>query len=240
MGLFVYRYCNQKYISTAKSNQGKGRKCAIKYVLEVFRLLERYAAHMKMARAGYLVERKDIDLCMLGKFGRKLTLQLGLISYIWGEGKVSSGGLVRQSLSTSNESRTYLHEQLVDYKRIAEIKESIISMMFIWLNNPNDRDLENVFYTYNFKKIAVYGYSRLGQILVKKLKNTNIEVDYIIDCNKNLKVPGYRIYHPQDKMPVVDAIIVSNVYDFEKIKRDISKQACSMEIVSLADVLCML
>lgn len=143
-------------------------------------------------------------------------------------------------MSALNNSIRCLQEQLANYKRIAEINESIIRMMFLWLNNPSDKALEKAFDIVQCRKIAVYGYSRLGQILVKQLSNTQIDVDYIIDRNKKLKVPGYKVVQPDDKLPYVDAIIVTNVYDFDAIRNELLMLTDNMNILSLADVLCML
>ena len=143
-------------------------------------------------------------------------------------------------MSELNSCITYLEKQLSTYRRIAEINESIIRMMFLWLNNPSDEALENVFNIFHCNKIAVYGYSRLGQILVKKLENTKIDVNYIIDRNKKLNVPGYSVVHPEDKLPTVDAIIITNVYDFDSIHEELLMTNDDVNVLSLADLLCML
>lgn len=143
-------------------------------------------------------------------------------------------------MSALNNHITCLQEQLLSYRRVAEINESIIRMMFLWLNNPSDKALENAFEIIQCNKIAVYGYGRLGQILVKKLKNTKIDVGYIIDRNKKLRVPGYIVFHPNDKLPIVDAIVITNVYDFDSISDELLKTTKSINILSLADIMCML
>lgn len=85
--------------------------------------------------------------------------------------------------------------------------------------------------------VAVYGNGDMGKLLIKYLLKTNITVNYLIDkCPTPTDGNCVSVYRPTDKLPSVDAIIVTPVCDYENIKSLVSKQVNCM-IISLYDIL---
>lgn len=105
-----------------------------------------------------------------------------------------------------------------------------------WLNAERTKaDVINYINCREYKSIAVYGLSYLGKVLVDKLLDNNIDVKYGIDngtVNFKYDIPVYTI---EEKLPEVDVIIVTPVFSFEIIKKELSKKI-NCQIISLADI----
>lgn len=85
--------------------------------------------------------------------------------------------------------------------------------------------------------IAVYGYAELGKLLCRELFNTQIQVAYILDRKvKKADIGNYPVYTPERGLPNVDSIIVTAVFDFEAIKRELSDMGFR-NIISLKELL---
>lgn len=91
----------------------------------------------------------------------------------------------------------------------------------------------------NIKKIAIYGMGQEGDLLINELKGTEIEIVFGIDRNPNRIACGdVRIVAVEEinRMPSVDAIVVSFVSAFYEMREELQKQT-NARIVSLHDVL---
>ena len=96
--------------------------------------------------------------------------------------------------------------------------------------------LDKYFERNGFKHIAVYGGRDMRRHLIKQLKGTEIMVDYMIDRTIYLdQFETIPVYQPDDKLPVVDAVIVTPIWDYSKIREEVSRQL-SCPIISLEDV----
>ena len=84
----------------------------------------------------------------------------------------------------------------------------------------------------NVRQIAIYGVGMLGKHLIKELENTEINIAYCVDRFVNSGENDYKTYSMDEKLPYVDAIIVTVIYDFENIQNQISKKFDG-EIISL-------
>ena len=60
---------------------------------------------------------------------------------------------------------------------------------------------ERYFKANNIKKIAIYGYGVLGTLLVEELKNTSIEISYIVDREKKEELDNIPVYSLEDELP---------------------------------------
>lgn len=70
--------------------------------------------------------------------------------------------------------------------------------------------------------VAVYGYAELGKLLVKELNQSNIEVAYILDKKvKESDMDNISIYVPQKDLPGVSAVIVTAVYYYDAIQKEL-------------------
>lgn len=86
------------------------------------------------------------------------------------------------------------------------------------------------------KKIAIYGMKELGERLYEELKKTDIEVLCVIDKNPRNILGDFTVISPQQKIPEVDAIIVTADYYFREIESELKTKA-SCPVYSLTSVL---
>lgn len=98
------------------------------------------------------------------------------------------------------------------------------------------RGTEDYFIKNNIHSIAIYGYKELGERLYSELKNTPIEVKYIIDKNINKVRAEIDVYSPDEDLPEVDAIIVTATHFYDEIEDELS-DLVECQIISLADVI---
>lgn len=84
--------------------------------------------------------------------------------------------------------------------------------------------LADILQKYDYKKIAVYGYAEIGQLLCQELLQDGFKVSYVMDkkvCEtKSKRLP---VYQPGAGLPEVDAVIVTAVYYFDDIRNDLLK-----------------
>lgn len=105
-----------------------------------------------------------------------------------------------------------------------------------WLQLKQDGvNLGQYFIDNNIQNIAIYGMGELGSRLYNELKNTNIEIKYAIDKEGDRMYSIIDTYTLDDDIEIVDAIIVTAVFDFDFIRRKLSKKI-SCQIISLEDV----
>lgn len=95
--------------------------------------------------------------------------------------------------------------------------------------------LVTYFHNNNYRNIAIYGMGEIGNRLYEELENTEIEVVYGIDSNSNSAYGKVDIYSIDDKMPEVDAIIVTPIFAYQDIKENLEKRV-SVPIISLEEV----
>lgn len=79
-----------------------------------------------------------------------------------------------------------------------------------WLHNiMRGRRIEDYLLRNNFRRVAVYGLGELGRLVCEELKNSEVEVQYIIDRNEKKQYEGIEVVRLSEKMAPVDGIIVT-------------------------------
>ncbi len=95
--------------------------------------------------------------------------------------------------------------------------------------------LNNYFEKNNYKKVAVYGMSEIGYMVLKELENSELEIPYCIDRNANNLFAQIDIFRPDEDLQPVDVVIVAVVQFYEEVKETLSKKL-DCPIISLSDV----
>ena len=105
-----------------------------------------------------------------------------------------------------------------------------------WLKlKQQDISCRDYFIENEYHKIAIYGFKELGERLYDELKESEIEVCYIIDKNKDNIWAEIDVYDMEQELPEVDAIVVTPTWFFEEIEKELEvRTKCA--IVSLEDV----
>lgn len=94
--------------------------------------------------------------------------------------------------------------------------------------------ISEYFQLHGYKRIAVYGMGDIGVLFVKELENSGIDIVYGID--RNIHIGGsVKIYHPDDTLPDVDAVVVTAVAYFDKIEEMLSKKM-ECPVLSIEDI----
>ena len=89
------------------------------------------------------------------------------------------------------------------------------------------------------KTVAIYGMSFMGQRLYEELKDTDVEVKYGIDKNRDKIYADIDIITPEDDLEEVDAIIVTAFLYFNEIE-DLLMEKTNRQILSIEDLIYML
>ena len=95
--------------------------------------------------------------------------------------------------------------------------------------------LSKYFETNNYKTIAIYGMGEMGGRLYEELKNTQVEVKYVVDKNAAYTFPELNLVDIEDDFEEVDVMVVTATFAFEEIETEISDKV-TFPIVSLEDV----
>ena len=131
-------------------------------------------------------------------------------------------------------------------KKENEYKERYKSYYMLtnqWLLNRNSgKSIQEYFSQNNIKSIAIYGMGTLGELFYEEVKNTDVSVKSFIDKNAE------ELYYGLDNLPIVnleeldtikdiDAIVVTPVFDFDDISKEIEKSGSSSQMISLEDII---
>lgn len=95
--------------------------------------------------------------------------------------------------------------------------------------------LERYFEKNHYRKVAVYGMSEMGYMVLKELQDTAVEVAYCIDRNADNVFAEIDVRKPDEELPQVDAVIVAVVQFYDEVKESLEKKL-SCPIISLSDV----
>lgn len=118
----------------------------------------------------------------------------------------------------------------------ADCFSELYSLMQQWVKvYQSGHTLESYFVKNGYKKIAVYGMSEMGYMVLNELQGTSVEVAYCIDRNADNVFAEIDVRRPDAELPQVDAIIVAVVQFYEEVKESLEKNV-SCPIISLSDV----
>ena len=111
-------------------------------------------------------------------------------------------------------------------------------VIYQWVIIQQDKvRVADYFRNKNYKRVAIYGMGELGKLLLRELRDTDIEIPFTIDQNaRSITVSGVRTVTLKEIDEDVDVIVVSVVDKFDAIRADIEKHV-SVPVVSLEDVL---
>ena len=130
-----------------------------------------------------------------------------------------------------------INDQANRWKRESNKFEQTLLMTVKWLKiKIENRKLEDYFLKNNYYKIAIYGMNYLGVRLYEDLAMSSVNVLYGIDkytSSADVDIPVYSLDSP---LCEVDAIVVTPIYYYEEIKRDLSGKV-KVPIISLNDIL---
>ena len=88
-----------------------------------------------------------------------------------------------------------------------------------------------------FHKVAVYGYAEIGKLLCQELAQAGMEAAYVLDRKvTHTEDEKISVFVPQKGLPEVDAVVVTAVYYFHEIEKELIEMGFH-NIVSLRDLM---
>lgn len=127
--------------------------------------------------------------------------------------------------------------------KIADVKENLRKVQTLymafdkWLQiKQNGKSLVEYFVEHNYKTIAIYGMRELGERLYDELRQSDIEVSYIIDKNASELYAEIDILTPDEELKPVDVIVVTAIYYFDEINEMLNEKI-DYPVISLEDIL---
>lgn len=118
--------------------------------------------------------------------------------------------------------------------------KSYYGILFHWLKNKNNnKNITNYLLKQNIKTVGIYGAGNLGELLFDELKNDDeISIKCIIDrdCSNGnfLNTPIIQMEQLKENYDV-DCIIVTPIYAFEEINKDL-KNIGIKNVIGIDDI----
>lgn len=97
-------------------------------------------------------------------------------------------------------------------------------------------DISSFFTMQGIFSIAIYGIHYMGQRLHDELKVSPVKIKYAIDRNPNIQNIGIRVIHPDNDLEMVDAVVVTPLFDFIEIRDDLLRKL-QCRIISIEEIL---
>lgn len=128
--------------------------------------------------------------------------------------------------------------------RIKDLKTELSRWQFgvrlydIWIMTKQySQSIADYLSNKEIKNIAIYGASFLGTRLYYELKETDINVKYILDKNTNISLVGVDMRDPDhSSYKGIDAVIVTTLYSYDEIKNSLKSRGCR-QIFALDEIL---
>lgn len=123
--------------------------------------------------------------------------------------------------------------------RISKEKEKFYQMfrfMDNWMNQKiKGNKIEEYLLKNNYRNIAIYGMSYIGQTLINELEGSEICIKYGIDQDSEVYWNTFMIVKPQEVTEDVDAVIVTALSFFDEVKKTLQGKI-SCPIISLEEI----
>lgn len=128
-------------------------------------------------------------------------------------------------------------EKILLVEERADKNAMIIKVFNLWMAcKQQNRSIINFFERNNIHEIAIYGMHYLGERVMDELRGSEVVVKYVIDKRVNNINADIEAVEPGDSLKEVDAIIVTPVFYFDEIERQLNEKV-KCPIISLEDVI---
>lgn len=153
------------------------------------------------------------------------------------KGMVSVLSVLAGAVIGAGTAGTMREKEMQKWKDYSNKHLALYKMMCQWVTvKQNGVNLADYFEKNDYKKIAIYGMSFAGDLLVNELKDTSIKVAYGIDKNAGSCYAEIDVVTMEDNLDEVDAVIVTAITFYNEIADELSTKI-SCPIISLEDIL---
>ena len=125
----------------------------------------------------------------------------------------------------------------MDNTKVRDEARYIARMYEQWIRNRNNGIRIGLYLSfYNYKRVAIYGYMAAGTLLYEEIKD-NVEVCFAIDqAAWIIHEDKLMVYLPKDAPEDVDVVIVTVLFGYPQIKRELQKKY-TCPIISLQELI---
>ncbi len=139
---------------------------------------------------------------------------------------ILSGAIVTEIMIKKGSKHSHEHEEKMD---------QYYHILNHWLDlRQGNRTLYSYFHDRGYQKVAIYGMKEFGQRLYYELKDTDIKL-YLIDKAADKIWFEDDILSPAESIPETDVIVVTAVYYFKDIQKELNKKV-KCPIISLQEI----
>lgn len=130
----------------------------------------------------------------------------------------------------------FMNKKIEDKNKKVDKFKAYYNMLNQWLLLKQEgKTLEEYFVNNGYKNIAIYGMGEMGNRLYDELKNSNINVKYAVDENPAGTYSDIEIFDKEEEYPDADVIIVTAIFAFDDIEKELQKKI-KFPVISLDDV----
>lgn len=110
-------------------------------------------------------------------------------------------------------------------------------LLLKWLEiEQKGHSIRSYFTDNGYKTIAIYGMKELGERLFDELRDSEVEVKYIIDKKAETMYADVDIITPDEDLEEVDAIVVTAIHYMDEIE-EMLEQKVDYPILSLTEII---
>lgn len=120
-------------------------------------------------------------------------------------------------------------KQLSKFKKFFQIMDAWMTL------KENDQDIDKILYHAGYKKIAIYGMGRICMHMIKALRDSAVEIVYVIDKNSCELFGNIKVYDLTCDLEGIDVVIYTNPDEEKEVLNELKKKFQG-RIISLADV----
>lgn len=111
------------------------------------------------------------------------------------------------------------------------------NLMERWLTlHEEGKTIPRILKERGISTIALYGLGKIGKHVVREMKDGDVAILYAIDRIVSGLYDGIPVKKAEESFPIVDAVIVTAVYDFEEIE-EMLKNRIDCPVISLEEIL---
>lgn len=128
------------------------------------------------------------------------------------------GGVCFGDNLVSKTFETKLRQSQAEVERLNEYFKLLNSWICV---KQKGLSVERWLKEHEYKKVIIYGMKEIGTRLYDELIDTDIEIVCCIDQNKDRVLGDFEVIDLNSEIPCADMVIVTPVYHFAAIKRDL-------------------
>lgn len=143
--------------------------------------------------------------------------------------------IITTCLSSTLLTARFCEKIMIKENKRANKNAYLFKNMCKWLKAyQSNKSIIDEFSKRGITEIAIYGMGEVGERLLQELKGKEVEVKYIIDKKKIDR--EMLMYLPTDELPEVQAIIVTPIFEYQEIVKNL-KITGRTEVISLETLL---